>query len=365
MIRRNKTKLILSSLVTLLPMAVGLLLWDRLPERFATHWGLDGQPDSLSGLPFAVFGLPLILLAVHWLCIFVTAKDPKNRNRNHKPFGMVLWIIPIISNLSCAWMTALALGAEVSAIRVMNLTFGLLFLVIGNYLPKCRQNYTIGIKVYWTYTSQENWNATHRFGGRVWVAGGLLLLLSAFGPEAAGIVLLIAVPLALVLLPIGYACFYYRGQKKRGDTLLSPPNCGPRLTKNGRVFRAGFIAVVVLVCGLLLFTGNIRIAFGETAFTIEASYYDDLTVEYAAIETVEYREGNMDGIRTWGVGSFRLLMGTFQNAEFGSYTRYTYYNPGACIVLTSGGRVLVLSGKDAEQTREIYQELLQNMGESS
>ena len=46
MIRKNKGKLILSSLVVLLPMVMGLLLWDRLPEQIATHWGVSGQPDG-------------------------------------------------------------------------------------------------------------------------------------------------------------------------------------------------------------------------------------------------------------------------------------------------------------------------------
>ena len=66
----------------------------------------------------------------------------------------------------------------------------------------------------------------------------------------------------------------------------------------------------------------------------------------------------MPGSRVFGVGSFRLLLGRFENEEFGNYTRYTYYNPEACIVMKVNGKTLVLSGKDAAETQGIYQQLL-------
>ena len=74
---------------------------------------------------------------------------------------------------------------------------------------------------------------------------------------------------------------------------------------------------------------------------------------------MEYRDGNVPGSRVFGVGSFRLLLGSFENDEFGNYTRYTYYNPEACVVLKVNGKTLVLSGKDATETQEIYRQLVE------
>lgn len=358
MIQKNAKMLLLTSLVTLLPIGAGLLLWDRLPEVFATHWGLDGQADGFGSLPFAVFAPPLTLLAVHWLCILVTAHDPKNQDRNGKPFRLVLWIIPVISNLCCAMMYALALGVSFSPVAVMSLALGVMFAAIGNYLPKCRQNYTIGIKVPWTFASEENWNATHHFGGRVWMIGGLVMLFTAFLPGALGITVMVIAVLILSFVPILYSYLYYRKQKQRGDNLTPLPKGNPKAGKIG----LAFTAATLLFVGAMLFTGKINVCFGDTAFTIEASYYDDLTVAYDSIDSLEYRESNVDGIRNWGVGSFRLLLGHFENDEFGRYTRYTYYNPEACVVLNVNGKTLVLSGKDAEATRAVYEELLSRTG---
>ena len=352
MIRENRGKLILSSLLTLLPIAVGLVLWKQLPETLATHWGFDGRADGFGSLPWAVFVPPLLILAAHWLCILVVAADPQNRGRNRKPFAMILWIMPVVSNLSAAVMYSLALDLDISAGGILGVAMGALFTVIGNFLPKCRQNHTIGIKVPWTFASEENWNATHRFAGRVWMAGGLLMMLTVFLPEALGSVILFASILVLAVVPIAYSWLYYRRQKARGDAMAPLPTAG----KAGKLGLTAALLLILFV-GVMLFTGDIHVTFGQDSFTIEASFYDDLTVAYDSIDALEFREGDVDGERVWGVGSFRLLLGNFRNEEFGSYTRYTYYRPQACVILSCYGKTLVLSGKNPEETRNIYQTL--------
>lgn len=337
----RRTKLLLSSALILLPIPVGLALWDR----------------GMRAMPIALFAPPLILLGTHWLCLWLTSRDPKNRNRNQKPRDLVLWIMPVVSILSSGLLFSQVLGWKLSGERILLIALGVMFLVIGNYLPKCRQNHTIGIKVPWSLASEENWNATHRFAGPVWMAGGLATALSALLPTGVGIPVAISGVLALSLLPILYSWLYYRRQLQNGADPLPPSDPKARLALLAIL---GVGAAIALFVAVMLFTGSIRVSFGEESFTVEASYYDDLTVDYDRIGTVEYREGDVDGSRTWGVGSFRLLLGFFQNQEFGSYTRYTYYRPQACVILTVDGKTLVLSGKDAAETQAIYRQLLEH-----
>lgn len=216
MLKRWKKLLIITGLVTLLPMVWGLLLWSRLPGVMATHWGLDGQANGYSSRYVAVFGIPLILLAFQGLCFFGTARDSRNSRINQKVMTLVLWIIPVISNLVCGMIYATALGWALSPMRGAMLIVGALFLCVGNYLPKCRQNGTVGIKMGWVYTSPENWNATHRFGGKVWVAGGAATVLLAMLPQgkwvAAG---LLGILMAVILLPLGYSYRFYRREGRR------------------------------------------------------------------------------------------------------------------------------------------------------
>ena len=77
-------------------------------------------------------------------------------------------------------MYATALGGSVRVEMLMPILLGVVFIAIGNYMPKCKQNYTIGIKIPWTLASEENWNKTHRLAGWVWVGGGVVMMLAGF-----------------------------------------------------------------------------------------------------------------------------------------------------------------------------------------
>ena len=213
MLKKNKGLMILTSVIILLPMVAGILLWGRLPERMATHWGVNGEADGWSSRPVAVFGMPLFLLAIHWLGVWMTGQDRRNRNQNEKVLQMMFWIAPVISLFGMGSTYASALGQPPRIDRLAMLLFGIVFTIIGNYLPKCRQNDTIGIKIIWTLSDEENWNATHRLAGKLWVIGGLLLLLCAF---LSGTALPWVMPVVLgimVVIPIVYSWWFHRKQK--------------------------------------------------------------------------------------------------------------------------------------------------------
>ena len=348
MIRRYWKQGLLSSLCILLPIPLGLLLLDRFPEQLATHFDLSGQADGWSEPLGSIFLTPLLFLATQWLCIGLFALDRRNRDQHPKLMATVLWLMPLLSIMVSLVTYALALDWDVSVPGLMTACFGIMFLLLGNYMPKSRPNRTIGIRVPWTLQDDENWVATHRFGGRLWFFGGLILLPAALLPDRLCLSILVVV---LVVLSVGstlYSYLFYRRKLRAG--LTAPISLHP-LTLVLTVLFVLFLAVI-------LFTGSIQIRCDAESFTIEASYYDDLTVPYAAIDDLEYREGNIDGTRTWGYGSMRLLMGRFENQEFGSYIRYTYYAPESCVIVTLGDEILVLSGRNAEESRQIYETLL-------
>lgn len=213
MIKKNLKKLIISSVLILLPTLVGLLLWNQLPDQVAAHWGVDGQPDGWAGKSMAVFGMPLFLVAMQWLCVFVTAADPKNKNQTQKAFTMVLWIIPAISFLCSGMIYSTALGMEPNVNMLMPIAMGILFMFLGNYLPKCKCNHTIGIKLPWTMNNEENWNATHRFGGKVWVLGGFLMMGCGFLPGYWSVAGFFVVLMVAAAMPCVYSYLYYRKQQ--------------------------------------------------------------------------------------------------------------------------------------------------------
>ena len=358
MILKNKKLLVITSLLTLLPIPVGLLLWDRFPETMAIHFGFTGQADGFASVPFAVFVLPLCLLLGHWVCIFFTALDKGNKNRNQKLQTIVLWVIPLIGNLSCMGIYALSLGWKFSPVAWTMIPMGLLFAVIGNYLPKTRMNSTMGIKVWWAYTSEENWNATHRFAGKIWMAGGIVIALCALLPHRLAISVMLICFLALIILPIRFSWQFYKKEKAEGKELNTQ-----RKTMNPKTRKLSIVAAILLTVFLtvVLFCGEITYDFQEYWLKVDSNMYTGYVIRYEEIRDVEFREGNIPGLRVGGYGSFRLLMGFFENEEFGTYTRYTYYKPEACVVVTTDEKTVVLSGKTYAETQKLYQQLLETV----
>lgn len=355
MLKQYKKSLILTSLLTLLPIPIGLLLWNRFPETMAVHFGITGEADGYASPNFAVFFLPLLMLAFHWLCIFFTARDKGNQGRNQKMFHIVLWTIPVISNLSLLGLYAFALDVEFSPVVWTVVPTGLLFALIGNYLPKTRMNSTMGIKVPWAYSSEANWNATHRFAGKVWVIGGVLVALCGLLPHVWAISAMIVFMVVLCVLPIVYSYRFYRKEKAEGKVQSTGYSAtDKKILKGSGVFLIVFTIFILFV----LFYGDITYSFREDYLLIDSNMYTAYILRYDGLDSVEFREGSVPGLRVGGYGSFRLLMGFFENEEFGTYTRYTYYKPEACVVVTSGDKKIVLSGKTYEETEFLYQQLL-------
>lgn len=207
----NKKLLILTTLMIFLPILFGLLNWNELPEQIPTHWGIDGTPDGYSSKVFAVFVLPAILALIHIVCCFGYKLDPKSHNYSDKLFAVVLWLCPAIS-IICSYMTyAYALGNEVNVPQITTSLMGFVFVIVGNYMPKVKQNYTMGIKLPWTLNDEDNWYKTHRLAGTVWLLSGIITVICSFLGLYA--VILIVMMLA-ILIPTIYSYMLYKKQEK-------------------------------------------------------------------------------------------------------------------------------------------------------
>lgn len=211
MIRSNKGTLILTTAILLLPMVIGLILWNKLPEQIPMHWNVAGEVDGWGSKGMLVFYLPLFIVGLQWVCALATSHAPEGKGINGKISKLVLWTCPYVSLLIHTLVYAKILGYDLSVNVIMPLSFGLMFMVIGNFLPKCKRNYFIGIKVPWALNNDENWNKTHRFAGKVWVAGGAIIAATAV---FANYIVFIVLTLVMVIVPAMYSYLYFRRQNK-------------------------------------------------------------------------------------------------------------------------------------------------------
>ena len=327
---------------TLLPALIGLVLWSTNPQTV---------------FPLAVLFTPVLLALTLALCLHLTEKLEKDREKNKKINSVVIWIIPVLSNVTFWISYAVAVQRmEVPVLRILSWLFAAMYLVLGNYMPKCRPNSTVGIRVRWTASSEANWNATHRLAGPCYVVSGLLMVLGSFLPETAAEVSFVTLLVAGNAVPLVYSYCFYKKELRLGVELSrKEPSKASQIARWMVVFALVLLAV-------FLFTGSVKVHYGEDALEVKTSYYGRAVLPYDEMESIELRQENVDGTRTWGLGSFRLLAGYFENREFGPYVRFTYYNPHSAIVVkTTTGQTLVLSGKNPKETEEIYGEILERM----
>ena len=331
----HKGQLILSSLVTLLPALAG---WQMAWEAAAFLLG-------------------------HWLVLLVVFSDRRNRDRqSKKAIRLILWVMPFLSLLAGGVTVLLQRGIQSASAgsAVMAMGFGLLFIVVGNYMPKIRQNSFMGIRVKWTLENEANWNASHRFGGKVWVAGGFACLAGAMLPVKAMGAVFPVVLVTVALAPIVYSYYYSKTQPAAEKTVSAPL---PLWQK--RAARLIVAAVAVIAVWVFL-AGSAKIVYEDASFTVEASGWQDLTLSYSDIAAVDYlpaEEVPEGGIRTYGLGNLRVSFGHFSNEAYGDYIRYTYDSCRDCVRLTTaGGRTVLLNGPDQAATRAIFDQLRARTG---
>ena len=358
--KKNILKAIISSIVILLPIIFGIIFWDSLPDTITTHFGADGTPDGASSKAFAVFGLPLILLALHWVCVLTTFLTNRKNGQSDKVYTLLFFIMPMLSIFVATLIYATAFNYDLHLGSILCVISGLMFVLMGNYMPKITRNRTMGIKIKWTLASDENWAATHRVAGRVWFFGGFVVMLGAFLPLNALMIAALPAILLLVLIPTVYSYVFYRKQLASGEI----DETKTLVTKKDKIIGIVVTTVITILLvgvGILMFTGDVKATAGENALEIEATYYDDLTLTYDKIDSVELCEDFDIGARQMGFGSAKLSLGIFKSNTLGTYTLYSYNGADAHVVIKSGDKTLVIGLENEDEARLLCKALEQRV----
>lgn len=95
---------------------------------------------------------------------------------------------------------------------------GVLFLVLGNYMPKIKNNWFMGIRTPWTLSSEEVWNKTHRLAGKTFIAGGVVMIAMNFFPLAMQMPIFFIMIAIMVLVPMIYSYLLFSNEQKQKNT---------------------------------------------------------------------------------------------------------------------------------------------------
>lgn len=345
MIRENKLKYIISLIVILLPSAVALFIKGTLENAMRGAW-------------YFTWLMPVIMAVLHTFMLIITRYiDPVRQSK--KIENIIFFIVPAISLYVGGIFISIILGLEFNVGIVCSLLLGIMFIVMGNYLPKAKRNRTFGIKIKWTLANDDNWAATHRLSGKLFVVAGVLSLLMAFLPLTAMFISFTVLLAAIVIIPIVYSYTFYKKQIQTGAATEEDYKYEPAGGKKSTAAVVISIVATALIVCVLMTAGGLKFAFTDDALTVDPTFGGGLELKYSELKDakIEYRESKVPGTRVMGYGSLKLLYGQFNNDEFGNYTRYTYTKGEASVIIYTDGGVIVIADETAEATLALYDEL--------
>ena len=194
-----------------------IIVYNKLPDLVPTHWNTMGEIDKYSPKAFGAFMAPVIMIFTWSGMKFLPKIDPRKKNyeKFDKSYSVIVSILLTFFLVIHAVTLLAALGYGISIEKIIPLIVGVLFIVIGNYLPKSKSNFFYGIKTPWTHSSEVSWRKTHRLGGKLFVVAGIVCILSSFllNGNIKAVVFFIAIMIAAIV-PIVASYFYAKNDKE-------------------------------------------------------------------------------------------------------------------------------------------------------
>ena len=207
----NRSYQTLAWILAILPVVAVAALYSRLPSQLPMQWDLGGHVGyEAKWHIWIIAGMAPLFCAIFSILPKI---DP--HSRNYAKFGEAYQIFQCMMMVFLSVMVDIVLieglrPGTVEVRRVVIFLTAAIFLLIGNQMPKFRQNYFCGIKTPWTLSSETVWNRTHRLGGRLMFAAGVISLAGVFAPETTSFILVFGSLTAAALIPAVMSYFWYR-----------------------------------------------------------------------------------------------------------------------------------------------------------
>ena len=189
-----------------------IIVYPKLPDRVPTHFDIRGNPNAFGPrwVPTVIF--PVLILLLWGLLRGLPKIDPRRANyaRMQDTYDLVVNVVLTMVTALHLLVLAGTMGSHVPFVRLMPAVIGLAFVVIGNLLPRAKSNWWFGIRTPWTLSNDRVWERTHRVGGYIMTATGILAILTALIPSPAALFVLVVIALGLSLGLIAYSYFVWK-----------------------------------------------------------------------------------------------------------------------------------------------------------
>ena len=208
--KKTTPNLLLALIILAIPFGYAAYIYPSLPNTIPTHFNYKGEADGF-GERSSIFLGPGILCSVGLFTFFLLSNiknfDPKRYKAEDdgmfKKFALFMVVFMSIMGLI---ITYSATNHSMNITKLLLPFLGIVFAVMGWYMPKLHQNYFAGFKLPWTLENVDNWNATHVLAGKIWLVGGICEAVGTFVlPSKPAFIFFIAITIVMVIIPTVYS----------------------------------------------------------------------------------------------------------------------------------------------------------------
>lgn len=199
-------------------LIVLLAIYPKLPRIIPMHWGIDGNIDGYGGKG-SLFVLYAVGVGGTFLFDFARKIDPKSKNYDkfNRPYEIFKLVFAIFMDGLVLVTARSRFNKNLRVSQIVVVAVGVMIAVIGNYMPKFKYNYTMGIKTPWTLASETVWEKTHRKAGALWVCGGIGIALSSFLKPKYSFALVMIITVVISAIPMVYSYFEFKREQENKD----------------------------------------------------------------------------------------------------------------------------------------------------
>jgi uncharacterized membrane protein len=205
-------KHILPLTLIVLMAAAWIAALPHLPAEVPIHWDFNGRADGFASPFMAMLTSVGIMVLLYVSMAFLPKIDPRKKNYQYffKSYQLVLNVLLAVLFLLNLMVILNGVGYSVPIAGMAPVIVGVIFMVLGNYLPQIRSNFFIGVRTPWTLSNEKVWKKTHRLTAKLFFFGGLAMMATILLPEATGNVILMVIIAITVMIPYVYSYLIFR-----------------------------------------------------------------------------------------------------------------------------------------------------------
>jgi len=191
---------------------MSIYFYPSLPDKVPNHWNINGEIDGYTNRFWGAFGMPLLNAGLYIIFVVLPYIDP--RRKNYESFSSTYRFIRYLMHIFFIGLQIVifmaALGSPINTSTIVPISVSLIFVFFGNVMGRVKHNYFVGIRTPWTLANEEVWRKTHRLAGPMWVAGGILGIVSSLINSNIGGKFFFGIIMVIAIAPMIYSYIAYR-----------------------------------------------------------------------------------------------------------------------------------------------------------